>query len=389
MIGASAYGIRSVIASMNETRRRRVAFVIWSLGLGGAEQVVIRLAAALDRSRFEAVVCCLDEPGPFAPQAEEAGLEVVAMHKRGPVDPSAVWRLYRFFRDRAPDVVHTHLWGADLWGRLAARAAGVRNLVSTAHNVDTWKRGYHFAVDRRLAPRTTHLVAVSGQVREFYESHGVGRGRWRVIYNGILETKALPRVRGDAFRELGIGGDDRVVGLVGRLVPAKAPQVFLRAVARASARVPNLKALVVGDGPLRDSLREEVARLGLGSRVVFAGLRKDVPALLAGTDQVVFSSEREGLSIAMLEAMAAGVPVVATRVGGTPELIEDGASGILVPPGQPDVLGDRIAEVLLDAGLAGRLAAGARDRVGKRFSLHKMVADHQELYQDDRAAPRA
>src|SRR5262249_28326174 len=142
---------------------------------------------------------------------------VVAIGKHGPLDFRAVNRLRRFFVERAPDVVHTHLWGADLWGRLAARAAGGRHLVTTAPTLDPWKRGYHFATDRLLAPGTGHLIAVSGQVRDFYEAKGVGRGRWQVIYNGVDTAPAAARTRGPAFAELGIADGDRVVGLVGRL----------------------------------------------------------------------------------------------------------------------------------------------------------------------------
>lgn len=360
----------------------RVAQVIWSLGLGGAEQVVIRLAAGLERRRFAPLICCLDEPGPFAPQAEAAGVEVVAFDKRGPVDVRAAWRLARLLRSRRVDVVHTHLWGGSFWGRLAALAARVPAIVTTEHNVDTWKRAYHLALDRALAPATTCLVAVSPAVREFYEARGVGRGRWRVVYNGVDTSAVPPRGRRPAFRELGIGADERVVALVGRLVPAKAPEVFLQAMAIAAARVPALRGLVVGDGPLRGDLEAEARGLGLERRVVFAGVRRDVPALLAGLDALVFTSLREGLSMAMLEAMAAGVPVIATPVGGTPELITHGVTGLLVPPGQPESLADALVALLGDAALAAAIRHAARGCVEGRFSLKAMTEAHESLYEE-------
>lgn len=358
----------------------RIAYVIWSLGLGGAEQVVIRLAAGLDRRRFEPVICCLDQRGAFASQAEEAGVEVVAMDKRGPVDAAAVRRLAGFLRARRVDVVHTHLWGGNVWGRLAGLWARVPRIVTTEHNLDTWKKLHHFVIDRTLAPAATHLIAVSRQVREFYEARGVGRGRWRVVYNGVDARKALPRGRGAAFRDLGLGADTPVVALIGRLVPAKAPDVFLRAVARAAARVPTLHALVVGDGPLRSPLEREAQRLGLEGRVTFTGVRRDVPELLAGLDAVLFSSVREGLSLTMLESMTAGVPVIATEVGGTPELITHGQTGLLVPPGQPEALAQELVGLLDDPGGAAAIREAARKVVEERFSLSTMIEAHAELY---------
>jgi glycosyltransferase involved in cell wall biosynthesis len=364
----------------------RVAHVIWALGLGGAEQVVIRLAAGLDRTRFAPLVCCLDEPGAFAPQAERAGLEVVALGKRGPVDARIIGRLQGLLRRRRIDVVHTHLWGADLWGRFAARRAGTPVVVTTAHNVDSWKRWHHLALDRWLAAGT-RLVAVSHEVRAFYEERGVGRGRWQVIYNGVGELPTSPRDR-RPLSALGIAGQDPVAALVGRLVPAKAPGVFLEAVQRAALALPSLRAIVVGDGPLRPQLEQRARQLGLGGRVVFAGLRHDVADLLAGVDVLAFSSEREGLSMAMLEAMAAGVPVVATRVGGTPELIETGVTGILVPPGEPQALADGLLTVLRSPERSDSLRRAARELVRSRFSLRQMIEDYEAVYAGGSATAR-
>jgi glycosyltransferase involved in cell wall biosynthesis len=263
-------------------------------------------------------------------------------------------------------------------------------IVTTEHNVDSWKKSYHLALDRALAQATTHLVAVSQQVREFYEARGVGRGRWQVVYNGVDTSAAPRRERGAAFLELGLGKDDPVVGLVGRLVPAKAPEVFVRALALAVARVPGLRGLVVGDGPLRSELEAEARRLGLGASVVFAGVRHDVPELLPGLDALAFSSLREGLSMAMLEAMAAGVPVVATDVGGTPELIVHGVTGLLVPPGRPESLADALVGLLEDEDGRDAIREAARRCVEERFSLGQMTAAHEALYGESprRGTPR-
>ncbi len=366
----------------------RVAYIIWSLGLGGAEQVVIRLAAALDRRRFLPLIICLNEPGPYAPQAVSAGVEVIALSKRGPVDPWLLVRLVRLLHVRRIDVVHTHLWGANLWGRLAALVARVPVIMATEHNVDTWKRRYHFILDRWLARRTTTLVAVSHQVRRFYEEdHRVGRGRWQVIYNGVAAPATLTRRRGVGYRVLGIPEDAPVVGLIGRLVPTKAPELFVEAVAIALRTLPALRGLIVGDGPVRPQTEAYVRERGLSERIIFTGRRDDVSELLAGMDVLAFSSEREGLSMAMLEGMAAGVPIVATRVGGTPELIESGATGVLVEPGSVEALAEAMATLLQDPARAETIRHAARERIITRFSLSAMVASHEQLYAS--GTPRA
>lgn len=365
---------------------RRIAYVIWSLGLGGAEQVVLRLARALDRSRYTPIICCLNEPGEFAPQAAAAGIEVVAFYKRGAVDLGMLRALARTLRERRIDVVHTHLWGAHLWGRIAARMAGVPRVIATEHNTDVWKGTRHFLIDRCLAPLTTELVAVSGEVREFYERHRVAPGRWRVIYNGIDTSAPLQRTRPAAFDALGIPPSAPVVGLVGRLVPAKAPTLFLDAIARVAREIPTVRALIVGAGPLREEAEAHARWAGIAERTIFAGMRHDVPQILQGIDVLCFSSTREGLSIAMLEAMAAGTPVVATRVGGNPELIESDANGFLVPSGDAAALAERITALLRDPALAGRTRHNARERVERLFSLAAMVKAHETLYDGPGAA---
>lgn len=367
----------------------RIGHVIWSLGLGGAEQVVIQLAAESVRRGHAVSVFTLGAPGTFAAQAGAAGVRVVSVAKRSRYDVTVLARLAGEFRRARLDVVHTHLWGAHVWGRIAARMARVPVVVATEHNLDTWKPRGYFLVDRVLSHLTTHLVAVSGPVQEFYEQASVGRGRWHVIRNGIALAPDAPRHLGPAHRALGLADGDRVVGWVGRLVTAKLPGDFLEAVSLAAARVPRLRALVVGDGPLRQEAERRTRELGLADRVVFAGLRTDVAELLGGMEVLVFSSEREGLSIAMLEGMAGGVPIVATRVGGTPELVEDGRSGLLVPPHAPAELAAAIARVLDDRSLAAALARGARVTIAKRFSFEAMANAYDELYASAHARGQA
>jgi sugar transferase (PEP-CTERM/EpsH1 system associated) len=376
---------------MSDARRSgglRIGLVNWSLGLGGAEQVIIHLARECARRGHQVTVFTLNEPGAFAERVTEVGIEVVPLYKRGRYDHAVLWRLAREFRARKIEVVHTHLWGGNLWGRLAARLAGVPVVVSTEQNIDPWKPWYYLVLDRWLASWATTLVAVSEEVRRWYEARGVGRGRWQVIYNSIpIPPPPSPaRTRGPLHRELGLG-EEPVVAWVGRFVPAKAPEVFIEAMVAACRRVPGLKAVMIGDGPLREQVRAAIAAKGLERHVVMTGLRQDVPELLVGMDVLVFSSTREGLSLAMLEAMALGVPVVATRVGGTPELIEDGVTGLLVEPEAPAALARRLVELLQDPARAAAIRQAARRVVEERFSAERMAQAYLDVYRAGPARP--
>lgn len=362
---------------------KRVGYVIWSLGLGGAEQVVIRLAAGLNRQAFEPFIFCMNEPGSFASQAIQQGIPVIALNKRGVVDWLMVWRMSRLFRKHNIDVVHTHLWGANVWGRIAARLAGVRTVIVTEHNVDTWKKWHHFLIDRALVPFTTRFIAVSQQVKTFYESNGVARGRWQVLYNGVAVSGVRLRIRKPVYEQLGISAGEQVIGLIGRLVPAKAPKLFVDTMIQIVRFHPTAKALVIGDGPLKEEVQSYVNKLGLKERILLTGTRQDVPDLLAGMDVLVFSSEREGLSMAMLEAMASGVPVVATRVGGNPELIDSGVNGLLVPPQNANALAEAVVSLLQNKEKAQDIQKRAFRRVCDRFSLARMIEQHEQLYRGE------
>jgi len=359
-----------------------VMYVIWSLEIGGAERLVVALAKGLDRRRFAPMVVCLNAAGALATDLRARGIPVIALHKGHGVDLRALWRLMRIMRRLKPHVVHTHLWGANVWGRIAARFAGVPTVVTTEHSVDTWKPSWYFVIDRWLARWTTGLIAVSHQVQAFYESQGVGRGRWQVVYNGVDLEGFQPRKRNGVYRALGINRYEPVVGFLGRLVPAKAPELFVEAVARAAREIPSLKAVIVGEGPLRDRLEAGLKRFHLERRVILTGARQDIPELLAGMDALICSSEREGFSMAVLEAMAAGVPVVATDVGGTRELIESGVSGVLVPAHQAQALGEHLIALLNNPARTAAIREAARRRVTEQFSLHKTLAAHERVYCD-------
>jgi glycosyltransferase involved in cell wall biosynthesis len=356
-----------------------VLYVIWSLGLGGAEQVVIRLAKGLDKNRFRVHVACLDDEGRFAEDLKNEGIAVFALNKARGLDVSVVPKLVRIIRDNNIDVVHTHLWGANVWGRIAARSAGVP-VVVTEHNVDVWKTPFHFLLDRWLFRRTSCFIAVSETVRGFYaQKLGVAKEKLRVVYNGVEGHLAESSKEGpaeDLKATFGLKAGERVIALVGRLVPQKGIAFFLEALSGLAFRG---KVLIVGDGPLKEGLKALVARLNLKDVVVFAGFRRDIPEILGVTDILVLPSSREGLPMILLEAMAMGVVVLATRVGGTPELVQDEVNGFLVEYGDVEGLRKKLGDVLSRPSLAA-IREQAKRMVEEKFTLKAMVEEHENIY---------
>ncbi|MFH1857998.1 MAG: glycosyltransferase [Candidatus Omnitrophota bacterium] len=357
-----------------------VLYVIWSLGLGGAEQVVAALAKRLDRKCFRPLVACLNEAGPFSDLLEKEGIPVIPLHKKGKWDFSMIPKLMRLIKAHRVQVVHTHLWGGSVWGRIAARLAGVRVIVATEHSY-SGKPALYYWIERILALWTDRIVVVSEKVKEFYtKTLRIRPDKLSLIYNGV-DPAAFRAERQNGFRkELGVEPEASLVGIVGRLVPVKAHEVLFDAVTRLKESHPTLQVAVIGDGERRAELEAWCRSRSLEKRIRFLGLRKDVARLLPDLDLLVLSSDREGLSMTVLEAMAAALPVVATGVGGTPELVLEGETGFLVPPRDPIQLADRIDRLLRDKALSRRMGEAGRKRVQENFSLEKMTAATEQLY---------
>ena len=366
---------------------RRIMFVIWSLDLGGAEQVVIDLATKLDRQFFEPFVCCLNGKGRFAPQVEGLGIKVVALHKRPKFDPWVIFKLVRVMKKEKVDLVHTHLFTANLWGRIAAKLAGVP-VVSSEHGMDIWRKRLHLTLDQMLTRVNRKIVFVSEGVKNFYKSRNHSlNGKGRVIHNGINIAQFQPRIDRQAVRKsLGLGESDKVVGIVGRLVPEKAHVDFIEAIEILRQEQEEIKGLIVGEGTLLGALQKRVKVAGLEHHVLFTGFRSDLPALYQAMDIFVMTSLREGFPLTILEAMAAGVPVIATAVGGVKECIEDGEDGLLIPPGDSTALAGAISRVLKDPSFAEFMIRNAKRKVQSHFSVERMVKEHESLYTEALAA---
>jgi glycosyltransferase involved in cell wall biosynthesis len=351
-----------------------------SSGAGGAETVAASVAAGLDPSRYRSVVC-LFRDGWLREHCEHLGLETHVLRMAGSLDLSWLRQFRRLLRDREVEVIHAHEFGANTWGTMAGRLSGVP-VVATVHG-----RGYYGDRRRRrlayrIVGRAARMVAVSEDVKRFIvETTGVSDRHVRVIHNGITLPTAVSSAVIEATRaELGLRPGDRVVLAVGSLYEVKGHRFLLEAWPEVLKACPAAVLLIAGRGDREAALREQARRLGIEARVRFLGLRHDVPVLLEMCEAFVQPSLSEGLSIAILEAMAAGRPVVTTRVGGNPELVMDGETGVLLEPADVPALAAAVGRVLAHPRDARRLGDNGRARVGSRFTMEAMVQQYETVY---------
>jgi glycosyltransferase involved in cell wall biosynthesis len=350
-------------------------------GPGGAEVIVSRLAGVLDRNRFRSVAC-LPRPGWLKDQLERQGIDTHVLKMNGMFDLEWVRKACRLVRREGVSLIHAHEFDGVTHGSLVARLVGVP-CVATVHGKNYYWERKRRRLAYRVVSRIATMVAVSEDLKRFITGTvGVPAERIKVIYNGQemlppVGPEAKARLRG----EFGLEENEAVVGVVGSLYPVKGHEYLLAAVPQMLGIHPHTTFLIIGRGELESSLKEEVKRCGLKKQVRFLGFREDILALLSLMDVFVLPSLSEGLSIALLEAMAAGRPVVATNVGGNPELVTDGETGFLVPPRDADALAAKICLLLGDNSRSRRMGENGRIRVQQCFSFQAMVDKYQELYE--------
>jgi glycosyltransferase involved in cell wall biosynthesis len=385
---------------------RKVIHVITRLDRGGSAQNTMLTAIGHDRRRFEPLVVAgvagrwTDQGGDDAAadnhrRLDEAGVRRLVVPSltreiNPPKDLAALRRLTACFRDERPAIVHTHTSKAGVLGRLAARRAGVPVVVHTPHGhvfYGHFGRAASLAfllVERWLARRTTWMIALTDAEREEHLALGVGRSdRFAVVPSGIdLErfrrAAALPRL---VPQGLSIPEDAVLAGSVGWLTPVKGHRVLIQAVARLKEAHPRLHLLLVGSGELRGDYERLAAELGLAGRVHLPGARRDIPECLAAMDLFVLPSLNEGMGRALIEAMAAARPVIASRVGGVPAIVEDGVTGLLVPPNDPRALAEAMDGLLRRPDRARMLGAAAALAIGERFGTTAMVKAIEQVYE--------
>jgi glycosyltransferase involved in cell wall biosynthesis len=336
-----------------------------------------------DAARFEVGLVGLKNPEPATRWLADQGLPVHHLGRHR-FDPRILSDLVGLARRRGTRILHVHGYAAADFGRLAARLAGTK-LVLHEHFADPAMPAYQGFADRALAPLTDRAIAVSHSTRDFLvRERFVSPDRVRLIWNGAPLDEFAPAGPERARRvrqELGLPEDGLVVGSIGRLNAQKGHRFLLDAAAPLCRRQGDLRVLIVGDGDLMEDLRGHAAELGVADRVVFTGHRTDVPDLLAALDVFCISSLYEGTPLALFEAMAAGRAVVSTAVDGCREVLEDGVTGLLVPPGDAAALGAALDRVLGEAGLREALGRQAFE-ASRAYDVRSCVEQMEALYDE-------
>jgi len=364
------------------SRPTRVTHVVRSLDMGGQEMMVARLVERLSDAGIQCSVVALQSGGPLVQQLRDLRIPVHCLGAGNAVSPRLIPVLARVLWQEGADVVHCHNFQPFLYAGIASLLKPGARLMVTAHGHRTWQGGGRLqAIVQRLFQRAGAVTAVTPDLLDRLRERGCpDDGRLQVVTNGIDTDVFCPTLQRDKLRQtLSLSDYDLAIGAVGRLCPEKNHAALIEAMAVVAAREPRARLVLAGDGPLRAELEQLAARLGLGERVRFLGERGDVLSILGALDVYALPSLTEGTSLSLLEAMACGLPVVATAVGGTPAVVDGGAAARLVSP-TPAALADGLLEVLTHPADARRLGETARRIVTERYSIHGMVDAYATLY---------
>ncbi len=369
---------------------RAVLHLLTSRVRGGAEEHALSLLVSLREFGFTP---CLAAPQALltamATELAAAQVKCLPVEFSSPFDLKAGAQLARFVRQEKVALLHCHLFIASLFASAAARVAGVPAIVETCHGPEVWRMGKklrgNFWVDRQVGRLIDRYIAVShAAARHLIENKGVPRTKIRVIHNGRdlgRYSAAGGEHRAGTRRELGLA-EEQVLLTLARFDDQKGHRFLIEAIGQISARWPRLILLLAGEGPLEAAIRAQCAALGLAGRVRFLGYRDDVPQLLEAADIVVLPSLYEGLPLVAIEALAAGKALIATAVDGTPEVVIDGETGLLVAPGDPAAIAAAIERLLGNPARASELGAAGRKYVHENFALRKQVEETISVYRE-------
>ena len=374
----------------------KVLHLIEHLEVGGAERSVVNIVQSLDKNRFYSIVCLYRNMGSFADELREARHTVIFLRKniltlhtprlfKLPFllleSAIFIFRLARLIRKNEIDIIHSHMFSANLWGRLAALIGGRPGILTTEHTTSDWQRSTKETVfNRLLAPLSNRVVVVSKTVAETVaKDQRIDSNKLVIIVNGVkLEDKNGHKRE----KSKGLPGTTPRIAIIAYLVPVKRHDLLFQALQICIKRIPQISCCVIGDGPERNRLEQMVKDMNLTHKVFFLGERYDVKSLIPKLNLVVSTSDNEGLPMNLLEAMAAGIPVVATDVGGSSDLIETGKTGILVKAGDVQEMANGICNVLNNPELANEMGKQGMEKIKETYSLEKIIKIWEKLYED-------
>ena len=360
----------------------KVLLVIPTLDRSGAEKQFSLLASRLPRDQFEVRAVALTRGGPYESMLRDAGIPLAVLNKRFKFDPFALWRLKQILADWKPDILHTWLFSANAYGRLLVGKRETPKVIISERCVDSWKSGWQLWLDRRQIFRTNRLIGNSEGVTDFYRQIGFPQEKLTVIPNGVEIPQETSFDRNALLQEFDIPFDAEVVGYAGRLAKQKRVQDIIWGMEIMRQLRENVYYLIVGDGPKRNRLNRLAQNYGCDHLIRFAGHRDDAARLIRAMNVFCLASEFEGMSNSLMEAMAAGVPVIVSDIPPNRELVVDGETGFFVQVGDGVGFAQFTDRILADPQLAQQLGSAGRKRMQENFSIANMVESYAELYRE-------
>ena len=362
----------------------RVLHLIASRGIGGAERVLLTLSKNIDRKKFDLILGIFvdqrESKDLFWNEAKELELPLEPIKYRNPYNFLQILQLYRILKKHHPDIIHTHGYKTNILGFLAAKAFEIP-IITTVHGLHQIEINSLVWLSLKLLKHFDRIMVVSDQIKRELETLKVPSNKIKTIRNAPPNKTDGNSINPSTFREeIGVPPNAKLIGFVGRLEPVKGCSLFIRTIPKVTESFPDSYFVVVGDGTEKKSLESLTRELRIGSKVFFCGFRDDPTNVFQSLDLYVLSSLNEGIPLAMLEAMSQGVPVVATRVGGIPEVIKDKVNGLLVPPKNPDALAESILEALNNSNETAKRVVEAKKTILNEFNVEKWIEKIQKFY---------
>jgi glycosyltransferase involved in cell wall biosynthesis len=363
----------------------KVLFLYWHLDYGGAEVGLLTTLRHINRERFQCTVLCMEKKGPIGVEIEKLGIKVIYLNSAPRLfNIILVWKVFCILRKLEIDILHTSLFYANFFGRVASLTRKIPITITEERSMYYEKKIYHVWIDRLLARFTDKIIVCSMSVLNFtMKQEKIPFEKFYLIYNGVDEDRfSISSSKSELRRRYGFSADQFIIGTVGSIIPKKGHKFLIEAARNFCPQMPDCKVLIVGEGSSKKDLEDLVQKENLTDFFVFMGARKDIPELMKLMDVFVLSSLQEGFPRVLVEAMYMGLPVIASSVSGVPELVLDGETGFLVPPGNSKSICEKVLILNSDNDLRNKMGTKARERIQERFLSKHYLNKLEALYDD-------